>query len=111
MSKRLHLFEAYGVELEYMIVDKDTMDIRPIAEVPLTNADGEIEGEMEHGMTAWSNELVSHVLEMKSNGPTADLVALRSKLQQDITAVNAILAKENVIILGQFCPQPHLFDI
>ena len=100
MSKRLHLFEAYGVELEYMIVDKDTMDIRPIAEVPLTNADGEIEGEMEHGMTAWSNELVSHVLEMKSNGPTADLVALRSKLQQDITAVNAILAKENAMLLS-----------
>lgn len=100
MSKRLHLFEAYGVELEYMIVDKDTLDIRPIAEVPLTNADGEIEGEMEHGLTAWSNELVSHVLEMKSNGPTADLVALRSKLQQDIASVNRILEKENAMLLS-----------
>lgn len=100
MSKRLHLFEAYGVELEYMIVDKDTLDIRPIAEVPLTNADGGIEGEMEHGMTAWSNELVSHVLEMKSNGPTADLVALRQKLQLDIAVVNDILAKENAMLLS-----------
>lgn len=29
---RLHLFQAYGVELEYMIVDSDTLNVRPIAD-------------------------------------------------------------------------------
>ncbi|MEQ9302593.1 MAG: glutamate--cysteine ligase, partial [Marinoscillum sp.] len=77
MTKRLHLFEAYGVELEYMIVDKDSLDVKPIAEVLLRDESGEIQGEFDKGMTAWSNELVSHVVEMKSNGPTQDLKALR----------------------------------
>ncbi len=28
----LHLFEAFGVELEYMIVDRRTLAVRPIAD-------------------------------------------------------------------------------
>lgn len=100
MSKRLHLFEGYGVELEYMIVDRDTLAIKSIAELPLTNANGEIEGEMDKGLTAWSNELVSHVLELKSNGPTADLVALRDKFNADIAEVNEILANQNAMLLS-----------
>ncbi|WP_421871874.1 carboxylate-amine ligase [Marinoscillum sp.] len=100
MSKRLHLFEGYGVELEYMIVDRDTLAIKSIAELPLTNANGEIEGEMDKGLTAWSNELVSHVLELKSNGPTGDLVALRDKFNADIAEVNEILANQNAMLLS-----------
>lgn len=100
MSKRLHLFEGYGVELEYMIVDRDTLAIKSIAELPLTNANGEIEGEMDKGLTTWSNELVSHVLELKSNGPTGDLVALRDKFNADIAEVNEILANQNAMLLS-----------
>ncbi len=100
MSKRLHLFEAYGVELEYMIVDKDSLEIKPIAEVLLTNDAGEIEGELEKGMTAWSNELVSHVLEMKSNGPTSDLTGLRTKFNADIAEANRLLAVKNAMLLS-----------
>lgn len=29
---KLHLFEAFGIELEYMIVDQDTLDVKPIAD-------------------------------------------------------------------------------
>ena len=33
MSKTpLHLFEGYGLELEYMIVDRETFEVRPIAD-------------------------------------------------------------------------------
>ena len=28
----LHLFQAFGVELEYMIVDRDTLNVKPIAD-------------------------------------------------------------------------------
>ncbi|MEQ8471691.1 MAG: glutamate-cysteine ligase family protein [Marinoscillum sp.] len=99
MTKRLHLFEAYGVELEYMIVDQNTLDIQPIAEVLLKNEAGEIQGELERGMTAWSNELVSHVVEMKSNGPSADLTALRDQLVLDVAAANALLAGKGAMLL------------
>ena len=29
---RLHLFQAFGIELEYMLVDKDTLTIKPITD-------------------------------------------------------------------------------
>lgn len=99
MTKRLHLFEAYGVELEYMIVDKDSLDVKPIAEVLLRDESGEIQGEFDKGMTAWSNELVSHVVEMKSNGPTQDLKALREKLQADVLEANKILSDHGAMLL------------
>ena len=39
---RLHIFQAYGVELEYMIVDRNTLDIRPIADELLKEALGHL---------------------------------------------------------------------
>lgn len=97
---RLHLFEAFGIELEYMIVDRSTLNVKPIADELLRNEAGEVEGEMEKGETAWSNELVSHVIEIKSNGPTADLVRLRDKLKADIQEINQNLAKSNARLLS-----------
>jgi glutamate---cysteine ligase / carboxylate-amine ligase len=29
---RLHLFQAFGVELEYMIVDRDTLQVQPVTD-------------------------------------------------------------------------------
>ncbi len=88
MGKRLHLFEGYGVELEYMIVDGNSLNVKPIAEVLLTEESGEISGEIEKGLTAWSNELISHVIEIKSNGPKSDLVELRDKFVSDVRYIN-----------------------
>ncbi len=100
MSKRLHLFEGYGVELEYMITDKHTLDVKPIAEVLLKDEEGVIQGETEHGLTAWSNELISHVIEIKSNGPKSDLLGLRDKFVADIREINAELAKHGAMLLS-----------
>lgn len=96
---RLHLFEAFGVELEYMITDSDTLNVKSIAEVLLKNEQGEIEGEADHGMTAWSNELVSHVIEIKSNGPTPDLSGLRNAFTDNIREINQKLSKQNARLM------------
>jgi len=32
MSEALHLFDGYGVELEYMIVDRASLEVRPITD-------------------------------------------------------------------------------
>ncbi|XOV93689.1 MAG: glutamate-cysteine ligase family protein [Bacteroidota bacterium] len=88
---RLHLFQAYGIELEYMIVDAKTLDVRPIAEVLLKDSSGEIIGEVEKGDVCWSNELVSHVVELKSNGPTKDLPTIRDSFNSNIRAINSLL--------------------
>ena len=49
MSKtpRLHLFQAYGIELEYMIVDADTLNIRPISDKILIDQNGKVNGEID----------------------------------------------------------------
>lgn len=88
---RLHLFEATGVELEYMIVDRETLDVRPIADRVLEAVGGSGEVEVELGPVAWSNELALHVIEIKTNGPVADLRGLPELFQDSIERIDAIL--------------------
>ncbi|MBT8339466.1 MAG: glutamate--cysteine ligase [Desulfatitalea sp.] len=88
----LHLFEAVGIELEYMIVDQSGLSVMPIADRVLESAAGKILSEVEMGPLAWSNELVLHVIELKTNGPAKRLEGLAEIFQQHIRHINAILA-------------------
>ncbi|MEZ5988426.1 MAG: glutamate-cysteine ligase family protein [Planctomycetota bacterium] len=100
MSGPLHLFEGYGIELEYMIVDADTLSVRPIADRVLEAAGGSGEVEVERGAWAWSNELALHVVELKTNGPAPDLAGLAAGFQQELAAVEAVLAPLGARILA-----------
>lgn len=91
MKYPLHLFEAYGVELEYMIVDKDTLKVSPIADKVLESIAGTYTNEVDRGLVAWSNELVLHVVELKTNGPAKDLSVYPNAFQNSINEINAIL--------------------
>src|SRR5439155_21189196 len=75
MSRRgLHLFEGYGVELEYMIVDAETLNVRPICDELLKGAAGKVVDSVDMpGGVTWSNELVLHVVELKATQPLARL--------------------------------------
>ncbi len=84
----LRMFEAFGVELEYMIVDLETLDIRPICDQLMEAVSGATESEVDLGETAWSNELVLHVLEMKTNGPARSLELLPNRFQLDVQRAN-----------------------
>jgi len=94
-----HLFEVFGVELEYMIVDRDTLDIRPLADKVLHEVAGAYESEVAVGELAWSNELVLHVIELKTNGPARSLGGLASVFHQHITRINSILEPLNACLL------------
>ena len=73
----LGLFEAYGIEIEYMIVSAKDLKILPIADTLLTELNGgELNNEVEMGKVAWSNELVSHVMELKCAKPMANLLEI-----------------------------------
>ncbi|MDF9797176.1 carboxylate-amine ligase [Catalinimonas alkaloidigena] len=91
--KPLHLFQAYGVELEYMIVDKNTLNIKPIADELLKAAAGEYVDEYENGSVTWSNELVRHVIELKCTQPTADLWRLADDFATNVKQINHLLAQ------------------
>lgn len=90
----LHLFEAFGVELEYMIVEAESLNVCTIADKVLMAAAGcdDPIDEVELGEIAWSNELALHVLELKTNRPAAGLASLAQHFQDNITRVNEILA-------------------
>jgi len=91
-DRRLGLFEAIGVELEYMIVDATTLDVRPVADRLMALEAGETAIEVERGKVAWSNELALHVVELKSNGPARRLVDLEPLLVENLARVRAHLS-------------------
>jgi glutamate---cysteine ligase / carboxylate-amine ligase len=98
--KKLSLFTAYGIELEYMIVNEDSLEIAPIADHLIFEVMKEYEDEVERGKLAWSHELVSHVLEIKTNGPARSLDSLASDFQNEIQAINQLLKKYSAKLLS-----------
>lgn len=91
MSETLGLFEGFGIELEYMIVDRETLAVRPVADEVLRAVGGGYELEVELDDIAWSNELALHVIEMKSNGPVPKLDGLAGRFQEHVGRIDAIL--------------------
>ena len=87
----LHLFDAFGVELEYMVVDAATLDVRPIVDRLFEQVTGEVVSDVEHGDIDWSNELVRHVVELKTAQPTQSLARLAGTFQRHVATVNAAL--------------------
>lgn len=87
----LHLFEGYGIEIEYMIVDAETLDVRPITDELMHAVVGSYESEIELGEIAWSNELALHVLEFKTNGPARTLTNLDGAFQANVGRANELL--------------------
>lgn len=103
----LPAFAGYGIELEYMIVERDALAVCPIAERLLTGPGGEVVNESDHGQLAWSNELVAHVIELKTNGPAASLTGLGERFAQAVAEINRRLAPKAMLLPGAMHP---LFD-
>ncbi|MBF9253597.1 glutamate--cysteine ligase [Pontibacter sp. 172403-2] len=98
-SKPLHLFEGYGVELEYMIVHADTLQVAPLADKLIYDEAGAYVSDVEFGDIAWSNELVLHVVELKTQGPVKSLAGLYLRFQEHVRKINRMLAKYNACLL------------
>lgn len=101
MSERApyRLFEAFGIELEYMIVHQDSLDVLPKSEHMLKGPDGTIEAEIEVGDLCWSKELVCHVIELKTNGPVAELDRVEDRFQTHVQRINEGFKSINGMLL------------
>lgn len=84
----LPAFAGCGIELEYMIVERETLWVRPIADRLLRGAGGEQLDELARGPFGWSNELVLHLVEVKNRQPSADLDALAEGFQQEVAELD-----------------------
>ncbi len=84
----LPAFSGYGIELEYMIVDRENLSIRPIADELLHQLSGEYVSEIGHGRLAWTNEIVLHLLELKNAHPEPVIESLSALFQSEIQRIN-----------------------
>ncbi len=95
----LHLFGGAGVELEYMIVDADTLDVKPVTDQVLKAVNGSYYENYNKPGVCWSNELALHVIELKTGAPTPALADFVSLFQQDVGQINAILQDFNARLM------------
>lgn len=93
------LFSVIGIEIEYMLVDRDTLDVRPLGDIILKELAGKIVNETVLGDIAISNELVLHVLELKNNGPKPINAELRQQFQQTLEQLQPILQRHNLCFM------------
>jgi len=99
LKRPLHLFDGYGVEMEYMIVDRDSLNILPVSDQLLESVAGSIVNEHSRGPIAWSNELVLHVIEIKTDGPATTLAGLGDVFQREVIVINKKLESLNARLM------------
>ncbi|MCH2535740.1 MAG: glutamate-cysteine ligase family protein [Bdellovibrionales bacterium] len=98
--KNLKLFEGYGIESEYMIVNKSSLMIEHFTEYLLKIQNKDVlQDEIEYGDVCWSNELVDHVIEIKCNGPQLDLKTIEQNFYQSVKMINQHLKSKNAILM------------
>lgn len=97
--KKYHLFEVFGIELEYMLVQNSSLKVAPIVDTLLTKKNGTLTSDIDNGDIAWSNELVAHVVELKTNGPTNNLEGLSESFHKNIIEINALLKSLQACLL------------
>lgn len=98
-KKPYGLFEVTGIELEYMVVERGTLKVLPIVDKLFEDVTGKITSDVDRGDVEWSNELVSHVVELKTAKPTKRIPSFRKKFASEVQAINAVLAKRNAMLL------------
>jgi len=99
MTSHLHLFQGYGVELEYMIVNKQSLKVNPICDEVIKSIEGNYTSDTEFENIGWSNEIVLHVIELKTPDPVKSLIGLESDFIKSVSKINDILKEYNSILL------------
>lgn len=95
-----HIFERYGIELEYMVVDRNTFRVLPVTDKIIEKQSGMIQNEISLGPISWSNELVLHVIELKTSEPVSSLYGIADLFHQNILQVNSVLDSFNGILMS-----------
>ena len=98
MSK-YSLFSVIGIEIEYMLVDKDTLAVQPKSDLILRLLAGNQVNEVVLGEIAASNELVMHVIELKNHGPKPPHHSVANQFQQTIMQLQPLLEQHNLQLL------------
>lgn len=93
------LLEVFGIELEYMVVDKDSLNVLPITDQLFQKVSGSTTNDISGERVDWSNELVLHVVEFKNKKPEPKILPLISHFQNEVKRANTYLQSFNAILL------------
>lgn len=95
MSNIYSLFSVYGIEIEYMIVDKEQLDVNPITDQVLAKIAGQFATEVPCDKIMLTNELALHVIELNNNGPAPTLNKLDQIFHKEVIKLNSLLTQFN----------------
>ena len=93
------IFSVLGIEIEYMLVDKNSLNVQPKSDLILSALAGQLVNQVELGDIAISNELVMHVLELKNNGPKPPKTPISESFQNTILKLQPLLEQHNLLLL------------
>lgn len=97
---RLHLFQAFGIEVEYMMVDRITLKPVPLVDSLFALlSGGRCVSDVSKGPVTLSNELALHVLELKTTDPEPDWVAATRAFRSTITSLQPELDRLHARLL------------
>lgn len=99
IKPKYKLFECFGIELEYMLVNKHDLSPASHTDELIIEKNGTITDELENGLISWSNELVLHVVELKTTSPVKSLEGLAAAFHSNIQEINQILEKKGQMLL------------
>lgn len=97
--KHLGLFDGYGIEIESVIVDAETLDVKPVADRLLEAAGAGKDHEVVRGGIGWSNELALHVIEFKTDGPVDSLKGVADRFKKEMAHANKLLEDEGAALM------------
>lgn len=98
-NKRFGLFEVTGIEMEYMIVDKTTLSVKPLCDMLMKSAVGQIVADYDNGAIMWSNEIVNHLVELKTNGPVKQVASVVKAFHENVQQVNRLLQPFHAVLM------------
>lgn len=93
------LFSVLGIEIEYMLVDKDTLDVQPKSDQIINAIAGHQTNSVSLGDIDISNELVMHVLELKNNGPRPVDSPIAKQFHDAIVTLQPVLDDHHLMLL------------
>jgi carboxylate-amine ligase len=99
VAPALHAFGGYGIELEYAIVDNASLDPRPLAEPLLRALDSGRPKRIDGVDIDWSNEVVSHVVEIKNVAPVTTLDPLLAAFSEGVAETERRTAAFDAVLM------------
>ena len=92
----LHLFDGYGIEIEYMIVGAESLEVMPISDELLRTLSGSRTGQYPNDARvkdiSVANEIVLHVAELCNADPVPSIAPLAGSFQRAVEGLNTVLS-------------------